>query len=368
MVPIQQDDERWLAVCHRDRRWDGLFVYAVSTTYVYCRPSCPSRQALLRHVCFYPNAEAAERAGYRPCKRCVPNHAELWHKDQHLALAACRMIEQAEFTPSLADLADAAGLSRYHFHRLFRRVIGMTPKAYGSAYRAEQVRTILREENTDVTTSLYQAGFASSSSFYQHAPELLGMSPSRYRRNGAGEVLCYEIAVCSLGLVLVAASELGICAVLLGDDERVLTEEVRHHFRAAEFREDAPGKQWLRRHFSRIVAIIDGRVTPDQAELPLDVRGTAFQHQVWQELMRIPAGDVVSYGELARRIGKPARAARAVGGACGANRIAVIVPCHRVSGASNRVGGYAWGKQRKLRLLTREKEAVTSLRPSKNNR
>ncbi|MCC6534477.1 MAG: bifunctional DNA-binding transcriptional regulator/O6-methylguanine-DNA methyltransferase Ada [Burkholderiales bacterium] len=342
------DERRWQAVSTRDRHADGQFVYSVRTTGVYCRPSCGSRLPRRENVAFHRDAAAAERAGLRACKRCLPDRPE----DRYTAALAraCRAIEAADSPLSLAHLAALAGLSRYHFQRIFTAVIGVTPKAYASACRRERLRGTLASRQGSITAALYAAGFNSSSRFYAHAPGALGMTPSRYRNGAAGECIGYAFGVCSLGTILVAATAKGVCAIALGDRPQALLDELRERFPRAEL---VPAGDAFESTVARVVALVE---QPSLAlALPLDIRGTAFQQRVWQALAKIPAGETTSYAALAGRIGMPT-AARAVGHACAANPLAVAIPCHRVLCADGMVSGYRWGEERKRALLEREKK------------
>lgn len=336
----------WRAVRARDRDADGRFVYAVRSTGVYCRPSCPSRPARPENVSFHPSPAAARAAGYRACKRCKPDHhaADGAHAG---VIAACRAIEAAEELPDLTTLAAAAGLSRFHFHRLFKAVTGVTPKAYAAAWRSRRVREAL-QSGAPVTAALYAAGYNSNARFYHDAPAILGMTPSAYRAGGANEQIRFAIGECSLGAILVAATARGLCAILLGDDPDALARELQDRFPNATLCGDDE-------NFAHTVALVVGFVEAPALglELPLDIRGTAFQQRVWQALREIPPGVTMSYAEVAARIGRP-RAVRAVAQACGANALAVAIPCHRVVRSDGALSGYRWGVQRKRALLERE--------------
>ena len=339
------DDAKWDAVRARDAAADGVFLYAVATTGVYCRPSCAARPARRENVAFYPTRPAAERQGYRACKRCRPDLPPRAERDAALIATACRAIEDAERPPSLDELAGTAGVSPYHFHRLFRRVAGVTPKAYADAHRAARVRDGLRA-GASVTTALYDAGFNSSGRFYAAADGVLGMTPSAYRAGGVGERIRHATAGCTLGLVLVAVSERGVCAILVGDDAASLRADLARRFPQARLIADEAFADTV----AAVVATVDGVAT----DLPLDIRGTAFQRRVWEVLRTIPAGETLSYAAVAERIGNR-KAVRAVAGACGANPLAVAVPCHRVVGSDGGLGGYRWGVERKRALLARER-------------
>ena len=337
----------WRAVQTRDRRFDGTFYYSVSTTGVYCRPSCPSRLAKRENVRFHATPGAAEAAGYRACKRCQPNDLSLHDVSVRKIAAACRTIETSECAPTLASLADAAGLSHFHFHRLFKSIVGVTPKAYAAAHRQRHVRDTLQHSRS-VTGGALEAGFGSSGRFYACAPEILGMTPTAFRNGGAEAVLRFAVGACSLGAILVAQSSVGIAAILLGDDAEALVHDLEDRFPDAELiGGDAA--------FERVVAQVVGFVEmPERGlALPLDIRGTAFQHRVWCALKDIPAGSTVTYSDIARRIGMP-DAVRAVAGACAANPLAVAVPCHRVVRKDGSLSGYRWGIDRKRVLLQRE--------------
>jgi AraC family transcriptional regulator of adaptative response/methylated-DNA-[protein]-cysteine methyltransferase len=343
------DEERWNAVLRRDRDADGKFYYSVKTTGVYCRPSCASRLALRENVRFHASCEAAERAGFRPCKRCQPNGPALAEHYASAVAAACRRIETAEDAPRLDVLAKAAGMSRFHFHRVFKSVAGLTPTAYANAQRAERLRKALSQRRT-VTEAIYAAGFNSNSRFYAQSSRMLGMAPKRFRAGGAGAALRFAVGECSLGSILVASTENGVCAILLGDEPEQLVRELQDRFPKAEL---IGGD----RRFERLVAKVVGFIeTPKLGlDLPLDVRGSAFQRRVWEALCKIPAGATASYAQIAKRIGLP-KAVRAVAGACAANPVAVAIPCHRVVRTDGGLSGYRWGVERKRALLERERE------------
>lgn len=343
-----KNDERWLAVQRREPAADGSFFYAVETTGVYCRPSCASRRARRENVRFYTSAEEAERAGFRPCKRCRPDGEGIPAERARLIEEACRKIDSAEEPPPLAELAAGAGLSPYHFHRLFKAEMGITPRAYASERRAQRVRADLTRAPT-VTRALHEAGFGSSSRFYEGAESLLGMTPSAYRRGGAGVVIRFAHARCSLGFVLVAATERGVCSILLGDEPESLRADLERRFPRADV---APAAGELGPLVERAVALVDAPARG--VELPLDIRGTAFQRRVWQALSEVPPGSTRSYSELARDIGAP-KAVRAVARACAQNPLAVAIPCHRALGKQGALTGYRWGLERKRALLEREK-------------
>ena len=340
-------DPRWAAVIARDPAADGAFLYSVRTTGVYCRPSCAARQARPEHVAFHLTAADAERAGFRPCLRCRPDLPP--RVEQHAATVArlCRFIENAEQAPSLEALAAEAGLSVYHLHRVFKAATGLTPKAYAAAHRVRRVRAELDRRGT-VTEAIYGAGYNSNGRFYAQSNDVLGMTPSRYRAGGADTDIRFAIGECSLGAILVAASEVGVCAILIGDDPDALARDLQDRFPRAELIGGDAG-------FEQLVAKVVGLVEAPGLglDLPLDVRGTAFQQRVWQALREIPAGRTVSYADLAKRIGAP-KSVRAVAQACGANALAVAIPCHRVVRNDGALAGYRWGVERKRALLERE--------------
>jgi len=343
-------DPRWAAIVARDAAADGSFYYSVQTTGVYCRPSCGARQARPENVRFYTSCADAERAGFRPCKRCRPDQPTLAELHAARVTEACRIIEAAETPPSLAELAERVGISPYHFHRVFKQIIGLTPKAYAAAQRERRVRDELSRRDT-VTEAVFGAGYNANSRFYEQADAVLGMTPRAYRSGGANTAIRFAIGQCSLGAILVAQSERGVCAILLGDDPELLIHDLQDRFPRAELLGgDAD--------FEQLVAQVVGFVEAPALglDLPLDVRGTAFQQRVWQALREIPAGTTASYTEIAARIGSP-RAVRAVAQACAANALAVAIPCHRVVRTDGALSGYRWGVERKRALLDREAEA-----------
>ncbi|WP_298951701.1 bifunctional DNA-binding transcriptional regulator/O6-methylguanine-DNA methyltransferase Ada [uncultured Methylobacterium sp.] len=345
--PALDEAARWAALRARDKQADGAFVYAVRTTGVYCRPSCPSRPARPENVSFHASPAAAEAAGFRPCRRCRPDAAGQGERDAAAVARACRLIDAAETAPDLDALAAAAGLSRFHFHRVFRRVTGVTPRAYAAARLAGRVAEGLREAPS-VTAALYEAGYASPSRFYAAAPARLGMSPAAYRDGGARAAIRFAVGPCSLGTVLVAATERGVCAILLGDDPDALLRDLQDRFPKADLHGGDAAFEAL---VARVVALVE---RPGSAvDLPLDIGGTAFQQRVWEALRRIPAGTTATYAEVAQAIGMPA-AVRAVARACGANALAVAIPCHRVVRSDGSLSGYRWGIARKRDLLDRE--------------
>lgn len=342
------DDQRWDAVVRRDAAADGRFYYSVRTTGVYCRPSCGSRQARRENVRFHETPADAQRAGFRPCKRCRPNELAPAEERSRAIAEACRLIDQAAEGPSLAALAVAVGMSRFHFHRAFKSVTGLTPKAYVDARRAVRVRDALVASKGSITGALFAAGFKSSGPFYAASDKLLGMTPAAYRAGGQGTTIRFAVGQCSLGAILVAATARGVCSILLGDEPEPLIHDLEQRFPSAEL---IGGDRDFEQLVARVVGFME---TPRLGlELPLDIRGTAFQQRVWQELAKIPAGSTASYAEIARRLGVP-KSARAVAGACAANPLAVAIPCHRVVRKGGALSGYRWGIERKRELLRRE--------------
>jgi AraC family transcriptional regulator of adaptative response/methylated-DNA-[protein]-cysteine methyltransferase len=335
----------------RDGTADGYFVYAVRTTGVYCRPSSSARLPKRENVEFFDSAEAAEAAGYRASRRAAGDQTSAAGDRSALVAQACRLIETSETPPRLHELAADAGMSPFHFHRVFKAETGLTPKAYASASRARRLREQLSAPDASVTDAIYGAGFNSNSRFYEASDQLLGMRARDYRAGGTGAVIRFAVGECSLGAILVAQSQRGICAILLDDDPDALVRELQDRFpRAQLIGGDA--------EFERLIAQVVGFIEAPSIglNLPLDVRGTAFQERVWQALREIPPGSTVSYAQIAERIGAP-KAVRAVAQACGANHIAVAIPCHRVVRRNGDIAGYRWGVDRKRELLRRETQA-----------
>jgi AraC family transcriptional regulator of adaptative response/methylated-DNA-[protein]-cysteine methyltransferase len=343
------DEERWTAVQQRMREADGIFYYSVRTTGVYCQPSCPSRGAKRVNVAFHASRADAEAAGFRPCLRCKPDQPPLAERQAAAVAQACRLIDDAVDEPDLDTLAQACGMSRFHFHRVFKAHTGITPKAYAAARRAERLKQGLAQAAT-ATAAAYDAGFNSSGRFYAASTGVLGMTPGRWRAGGGGEQIRFAVAQCSLGALLVAATDKGICSILLGDDPDALVRDLQDRFPRADLIGAEPAFEST---VAQVVAFVEApRIGLD---LPLDVRGTAFQQRVWQALRAIPAGRTVGYAELAAQLGMP-QGARAVAGACAANPVAVAIPCHRVVRNDGSISGYRWGVERKRTLLKREFE------------
>jgi len=349
-------DPRWAAVLARDAGSDGRFVYSVASTGVYCRPSCAARRPRPENVAFHASPADAERAGFRPCRRCRPDRPGLVGVHARMVAALCRTIEDAEQAPTLDALARQAGMSPHHLQRVFKAVVGLSPRAYASAHRARRVRERLGADRS-VTDAIHDAGFGSSSRFYERSNEVLGMTPSAWRAGGANTEIRFAIGECSLGAILVAATLRGVCAILIGDDPEALARNLQDRFpHATLIGGDAA--------FEQTVATVVGFVEAPQRglDLPLDVRGTAFQQRVWQALSAIPPGSTATYTEIAARIGAP-RSVRAVAGACAANAIAVAIPCHRVVRNDGGLAGYRWGVERKRALLDREAAAQRGAGP-----
>lgn len=356
-------DPRWVQVCKRDPKADGVFFYSVTTTGVYCRPSCPSRRPRPENVRFHRTRDHAERAGFRPCRRCRPDRPAAALEQAARVTAACRLIENSDKPPTLQELAGRAGLSARYFHHLFKSFTGLTPRGYAAANRAGRLRRLLRRSNS-VTDAIYDAGYNSSSRFYESADRVLGMKPSDYRRGGSGAEIHFAAGECSLGSLVVASSARGICAILLGEDPEALVRELQDMFPRSEL---VGADRKFEKTIARVVACVDAPGTG--LDLPLDVRGTAFQQRVWVAISRIPPGSTASYAEIARRLGTPG-AARAVAQACASNRLAVAIPCHRVIRSDGSMSGYRWGVERKRSLLARESESTRtgSRRKAKRDR
>lgn len=342
------DELRWQAVLDRDQHADGAFFTCVHTTGIYCRPTCPARRPHRENVSFVTTREDAHRAGFRPCKRCTPDDGTSFPQRQaELIARACERLEQSEERITLETLAREYGMSPFHFHRVFKQITGLTPKDYAEAHRTQRVRTAM-DGSGSVTAAIYDAGYASNGRFYETASQTLGMTPTRYRSGAEGVAIRATVTPCSLGYVLVAATEVGLCSVLLGDDPEALRALLQKRFpRATLIAEDAT--------FADLVAAVVAKIEEParSVDLPLDIRGTSFQQRVWQALRHIPAGTTATYSEIAAAIGEP-KAARAVAQACANNKVAVVIPCHRVVGKDGSLTGYAWGTTRKQALLDRE--------------
>ncbi len=345
-IMIDTDERRWQAVCERDARADGQFVFAVLTTGVCCRPTCRSRRALRENVRFYPDVATAQAEGFRPCKRCQPEKSDPQQQKVEKVAAACRLLEQ-ETPMTLEALARQAALSPFHFHRLFKSVTGMTPKAWQQAWRARRLREALGQ-GAKITDAALSAGFPDSSSYYQQADAALGMTGRQFRRGGGDIDITWVCGDGPLGRCLVAESKRGVCAVLPGESDALLYAELASLFPNARLH---PGDEAFRQRVAQVFSHLDDHRQP--FSLPLDLRGTAFQLQVWQALRQIPAGETRSYRQVAQSIGRP-RAVRAVASACAANKLALVIPCHRVVREDGALSGYRWGTARKALLLARE--------------
>jgi AraC family transcriptional regulator of adaptative response/methylated-DNA-[protein]-cysteine methyltransferase len=346
------DDPRWVRIVARDKSADGIFWYSVLTTGVYCRPSCPSRIANPKNVQIHSTLAEAKATGFRPCRRCNPDDRSADDETAVLVAKACRLIDNSEEELSLDALATRVGRSSSHFHRLFKATTGLTPKEYADAHRAARIREGLMK-NTSVTEAIYDAGFNSSGRFYEKSKELLGMTPTQYRTGGANEEINFALGQTTLGSILVASSKKGVVAILLGDDPDKFLRELQDRFPKAKL-------IGADKEYEKLVAHVVGFIeAPNQGlNLPLDIRGTAFQQRVWRVLQGIPAGKTVSYAEIAKKIGSP-KLVRAVAGACAANNIAVTIPCHRVVRTDGSLSGYAWGIDRKRQLIDRERKQKT---------
>jgi AraC family transcriptional regulator of adaptative response/methylated-DNA-[protein]-cysteine methyltransferase len=350
MNRIPNDEQLWQAVVSKDARFDGQFVFAVSSTGVYCRPSCPSRRAHRERVRFFDVPEAAEQAGFRACLRCQPQRARVLDPQMELVQRVFTLLNSSDSeTVKLAELASHAGVSVFHLQRTFKRVMGISPRQYLAARRFGNFKALVRKGDS-VTTALYESGFNSSSRLYEYASEELGMTPATYSRGGRGVNINYTIVASSMGRLLVAMTERGVCAVRMGDTDAELEKDLREEFPHANIKRDDSA---LREQVQKILSHLDNN--EPRLDLPLDIRATAFQRQVWDKLRAIPYGQTVSYGDVAKALGKPG-AVRAVGRACATNPVALVIPCHRVVREDQSLGGYRWGLERKKKLLAREQK------------
>lgn len=346
----RSDEQFWQAVVRKDARFDGQFVFAVSSTGVYCRPSCPSRRAHRERVRFFDLPAAAEQAGFRACLRCQPQRARVLDPQVELVQRVCSVLNSSDSeTVKLAELAAHAGVSVFHLQRTFKRVMGISPRQYLAARRFGNFKSLVRKGDS-VTSALYESGFNSSSRLYEYASEELGMTPATYSRGGRGVNINYTIVASSMGRLLVAMTERGVCAVRMGDNDKELEKDLREEFPQAHIKRDDSA---LREQVEKILNHLDNH--EPRLDLPLDIRATAFQRQVWEKLRAIPYGQTVSYGEVAKALGKPG-AVRAVGRACATNPVALVIPCHRVVREDQSLGGYRWGLGRKKRLLETERK------------
>jgi AraC family transcriptional regulator, regulatory protein of adaptative response / methylated-DNA-[protein]-cysteine methyltransferase len=355
-IGLPDETALWDAVVGRDKAMDGRFVYAVRSTGIFCRPSCPSRRPRRDRVRFFATPDQAMAAGFRACRRCRPTTDAPSPAEQAIARARSYLDQHPGEPVSLARLAKASGLSPWHLQRTFRRQVGLTPRQYAEARRTERLRNGLRSEPS-VSRATFEAGFGSSSRVYERARVLLGMTPGAYRRGGSGMDIRYAVVPSPFGRLLVAVTDRGVCAVTLGDSDAGLARGLERQFpRARITRVDAGADEWLGDLVGRVVTRLGDPEGRNGRRIPLDIQGTAFQWQVWRALLEIPPGETRSYGEVARAIGRP-RSVRAVAGACAANRVAVLVPCHRVVREDGSLGGYRWGLPRKRELLAREARA-----------
>ncbi|MBI3650341.1 MAG: bifunctional DNA-binding transcriptional regulator/O6-methylguanine-DNA methyltransferase Ada [Acidobacteria bacterium] len=354
-LPGISEDTLWQAVRTRDASFDGVFYYGVRTTGVYCRPGCASRQPQRANVSFFALPEAAQSAGLRACKRCRPEVVALRDPQAELIQSVCRLIDlNLEEPPSLARLGQQTQISQFHLQRLFKKLMGITPREYSEARRNEKFKAEI-QSGRSVTGAMYEAGYGSSSRLYEKAAVQMGMTPATYRKGGAGMLISFTIAPSPLGQLLVAATEKGLCAVRLGDDAEALVAGLRAEFHQAEIQQDTTAH--LSAPLQTLLAYLAGQL-PHPA-LPLDVQGTAFQKRVWEELRRIPVGETASYSEVAERIGQPT-ATRAVARACATNPVALVIPCHRVLRADGNLSGYRWGRERKQKLLRQESNFLSA--------
>jgi AraC family transcriptional regulator of adaptative response/methylated-DNA-[protein]-cysteine methyltransferase len=354
MVSPPDTDTAWRAVASRDRAWDGRFVYGVTSTRIFCRPSCPSRRPRKDRIRVFATPRDAEAAGFRACRRCRPSSERATPAEEAVQRALAYLDRHEDERVRLEDLALEAGQSAWHLQRTFKKIVGLTPREYVAARRAERLRAGLRRE-ASVSRATYQAGFGSSSRVYEGAPRILGMTPGAFRKGGAGVEIRYTIVESPYGRLLVGATDRGICSVMLGESDVRLARELGAQFPRAVLSRVDDGDLWLAQLVRRVA---DEIRHPGHAKgIPLDLHGTAFQWRVWQALVAIPPGQTRTYTELARAIGKP-RSVRAVAGACAANRVAVVVPCHRVVRSDGSLGGYRWGLPRKASLLEAERRAA----------
>lgn len=347
------EETLWKAVLNRDPNFEGKLFYGVRSTGVYCRPICPSRRPNRNQVCFFQSAREAEIAGFRACKRCQPQFETVANTTKAKVLAVCRYIEtQGDRIPTLSELCSQVGMSPSYLQRIFKQIMGVSPFQYADALRSQRLKQRL-QKGEEIADAVYNTGYGSSSQLYEKAPKQLGMTPKTYQQAGKTISIVYAIAPCPLGYLLVATTGKGICAVKLGDEADKLEHTLIQEFNQADIlRDDHTHKEWIQ----AIIDFIAGDKT--HLDLPLDVRGTAFQKQVWQALQKIPYGETRTYTNIACDIAKP-HAVRAVGNACGANAIALIIPCHRVLRSDGSLGGYHWGIERKQKLLVQESERCT---------
>ena len=352
----EEDEAQWQAVLAKDARCDGQFVFAVSSTGIYCRPSCPSRRPHRERVSFFPSPEGAELAGFRACRRCRPRDARVIDPQIQMARQVCRIIEENEGEPvTLSALSEHLGVSSFHLQRTFKSIMGITPRRYAESCRVKRFKQSIRKGEA-ITSAIYDAGYGSSSRLYERASSQLGMTPATYGKGGRGAVINYAIVATTLGRLLVAATDKGVCSVKLGDSDVALKADLLQEFPAAEIRQD---EKPLRSSLKAIVEHLKSK--SPHIDLPLDIQATAFQRQVWEQLRAIPYGETYSYGEVAKAIGQE-KAVRAVARACAANPVALVIPCHRVIREDKSLGGYRWGLERKKKLLEAEKTGSSKMR------
>ena len=347
------DDRRWKAVARREQSADRCFYYAVMTTGIFCRPGCPSRLPKRENVEYFISSQAAMASGYRPCKKCKPTATNANEDTERKIIAACRIIENSTAVPKLADLARKLQLSPYYFHRLFKKVVGVTPKQFGSSHRSRRLSNSLKTSRS-ITDAFYDAGFSSSSGAYDKNQSQLSMKPKEYRAGGVGLTLHYGVAACTFGWIMVAGTDRGICSIEIDDDPALLLQQLQERFPQATVTQAGPGFANLVRDVVKFI-----KAPQNSFNIPLDIQGTAFQIQVWSILRQIEPGKTMSYTEVAEKIGNP-KAVRAVAGACASNKLAVVIPCHRVISKNGELGGYRWGVERKKMLLDNEQKKFQS--------
>ena len=341
----------WQGMLKRDSRYDGICFYGVISTFIYCRLHCPSKKPKLENVRFFFAKEGAEKAGYRPCRRCRPDKAEEPSTNEIISkiLTVCRYIESCDYAPRLDELSQKANLSSFYLQRVFKKVLGISPRNYVDIHRQLRLKKALKAGD-DISLATYEAGYGSSSRLYEISSRYLGMTPKAYKDNGKGQRIYYSIVKCPIGLLLLAATRKGICSVQIGDSRSTLVDELKNEFKDAEISEsDSALSEWTQ----MLIDYLSG--SSPWPKLPYDVKATAFQRKVWDYLRTIPEGQTISYSEIAATIGLP-KATRAVARACATNPVALVIPCHRVVPKTKGMGGYRWGAERKRKLLVMEKQ------------
>lgn len=347
-VPFLTNDARLGAVLERNIAADGQFFFGVKTTGIFCKPSCGARNPKPENVTFFDDTAAAERAGFRACKRCKPKQIEEGDEKQDMVVRACRFIDEVEFSPKLDDIAAHVGVSRFHFHRVFKEIMGITPKAYSANKRRQKVKKGLQQTKR-ITDAIFDAGYENNSRFYENSAAFLGMTPKEFKAGGRGKNVIYTITTCPLGLMLLAATEQGICSIEFGDEKQVLEQKLKQNFPHAHLANKNPEfDNWVKQALKLI-----GNKQGQESILPLDIQGTAFQQKVWKTLLSIPFGVRVSYQQVAQQMTMP-KATRAVANAIAKNPVAVAIPCHRVVRGDGALSGYRWGSERKSKLLAME--------------